>query len=156
MTIRSDLSGESTNDDLLWSSLSFYATRDYIFYRLSALICLAMLLTTSSSARFCLSMLHATITSPDALLLSIWLCYILLTTNDYLLYSTLSGDAPLDCLLSFTLSRDTTNEILLIIRSDLSGDSTNDDLLCSSLSFYATRYYPFYRLSDLSGDATND
>ena len=32
------------------------------------------------------------------------------TTNDYLLYSTLSGDAPLDCLLSFTLSRDTTNE----------------------------------------------
>ena len=105
------------------------------YHRLSALICLAILQTTICCALLCLRILQATIQSTDyplyhrlSNLPTIRSDLYGDTTNDYLLYSTLSQDTTSD----YPIYR--LSALPPTIRSDLYGDTTNGYLLYSTLS----------------------
>jgi hypothetical protein len=114
------LHGDTTNDSLLCSTLSRDTTTDYPIYRLSALICMAILQTTLCSALLCLAILCTT--EYLQCLYNVWCQYNRLPALCYtcLYYNRLSA---LLCLASCLLILQPT------IRSDMYSDTTNESLL---------------------------
>jgi hypothetical protein len=116
---------------------------DYPIYRLSALIYVAMLLTTLCGALLCLAILQP-ITCAALLCLAMLQATIQFT--DYaLIYEAILQTILCCALLCLAILQ--LLSTLPTIRSDLHGDTTNDSLLCSTLSRNTTTDYPIYRLS---------
>jgi hypothetical protein len=107
---------QTTNESLLCYTLSHDTSTDYRIYRLSALICMAILKTTICCTLLCLA---------------------ILCTTDFLQCSTMSGVTTTDYPLC-SVQRYYNHPI----RSGLYGDTTHDYLRCSTLSSDTTSDYP--------------
>jgi hypothetical protein len=149
---------------LLCFALSRDTSTDILIYRLSALICMAILQTTLYCTQPRIAILCTTdylqcSTMPDVTTIDYPLCSSCLYYNRLsalpTIRSALSGDVLQPTIQCALLSFDSTSDYPIYrlsilqptIRSALSSDTATDCPLCSTLAVDSTSDYPIYQLS---------
>jgi hypothetical protein len=123
---RLHLYGDTTNKHLLCSILLYSVLRYYLQpFLCGVLLCLAMLQATIQPSGYPLSRVHL---YGD-------------TTNDLLLWSTLSGDTVTDYPMCCTLSIDSTSDYPIYRLSALICIGILQTMICCALLYSVSRYY---------------